>query len=81
MALVHDDDLALLDGLGYNTVSRSLYCHGAPTISVFSCTQSREALQPDVELSYLRSSKPFIHEVLFGSGEFLPVSKPLYFSQ
>ncbi|KAI9459912.1 hypothetical protein BJY52DRAFT_1211681 [Lactarius psammicola] len=52
MVIVHDDDLALLDGLGYGT--------------------SREALQPDVELSYLRSSKPLIHEVLFGSDELLP---------
>ena len=81
MAIVHDDDLALLDGLGYCTVSRSLYCHGTPTISIFSCTQSREALQPEVELSYLRSSKPLIHEVLFGPGELLPVLQPLYFSQ
>ncbi|KAI9447265.1 caspase domain-containing protein [Lactarius psammicola] len=52
MILIHDDNLALLDGLGYNT--------------------SREALQPDVELSYLRSSKPLIHEVLFSPDDLSP---------
>ena len=45
--------------------------------------QTRETLQPlvDVELSYLRGSKPLIHEVLCGSGELLLVSRPLYHLQ
>ena len=83
MALVHVDDLALLDGLSYDTVSRSVYSHSSPTISisVFSFTQSRDGLQPDVELSCLRISKPLIHEVVFGSGKFLPVLQLVSFSQ
>ena len=33
MALVHDDDLARIDGLGDDTVSGDLYC--TPLISIF----------------------------------------------
>jgi len=82
MVIVHDDDLALLDILGDDAVSRSLWhTVTTPTVLIFSRLQLLEALQPDVMLSCLRSSKLVIHEVVLSSGEFLLVSRPLYFSQ
>jgi hypothetical protein len=47
--------------------------YGASTVLIFSRLQSLEALLPDVVLNRLRSSKLAIHEVVFGSGESLPV--------
>ncbi len=73
MALVHDDDLTRIDGLDDDTqaVSGDLYC--IPIVSIFSCLQSLEALQPDTVLCHLRSLKPKVHDVLLGPGELLSV--------
>jgi hypothetical protein len=80
MVLIHDDDLARIDGLGDDSVSKDLYC--APVKSIFSFLQSLEALEPDAVLRYLRSfaGKPFLHEVLLGAGELLPVYDLAYVS-
>ena len=80
MALVHDDDLARIDGLCDDTVSGDLYC--LPVISTFSCLQLLEALEPDAILRHLRSSagKPKVHDVPLGVGELLPVHDPVYIS-
>ena len=84
MALVHDDDLARIDGLGDDTVSGDLYC--IPVISIFSCLQlglqSLEALEPNAILRLLRSSagKPKVHDVPLGAGELLPGHDPVYIS-
>ena len=75
MALVHDDDLAGIDGLGDDTVSGDLYC--TPVTSIFSCLQ--EALEPDAVLRYLQSyaGKPKIHDVPLGTGSlFFTISRP-----
>ena len=80
MALVHDDDLARIDGLGDDTVSGDLYC--TLVISKVSCLQSLKALEPDAILRHLRSSagKPKIHDVPLGAGELLPGHDPVYIS-
>ena len=67
MAIVHDDDLARLDLLGDNEVSRSLgrMVHRL----IFSRPQSLKALQPEIVLNLLRRSELAIHEVMFDSGE------------
>ena len=80
MALVHDDDLARIDGLGDDTVSGDLYC--TPLISIFFCLQSLEAFESDTILRHLRSSagKPKVHDVLLRPGEFLPGHDPVYIS-
>jgi hypothetical protein len=75
MALVHDDDLTLLDldGLDDDVVGGCLYF--TPIVSIFAFLQSLEALQPDTVLHHLRlgSLKPKVHDVKFGPSEFLPV--------
>src|SRR6266702_5224690 len=71
MALVHDDDLILLDRLGDDTVGGCLYF--SPIVSIFSCLQSLEALRPDTVLRHLRCLEPEVHDVTFGPGELLPV--------
>ena len=80
MALVHDDDLAQIDGLGDDIVSGDLY--RIPVMSIFSCLQSLETLEPDAILRHLQSSagKPKVHDVPFGVGESLPVQDPVYIS-
>ena len=80
MALVHDDDLARIDGLCDDTVSGDLYC--LPVISTFSCLQLLEALEPDAILRHLQSSagKPKVHDVPLGVGELLPAHDSVYIS-
>ena len=74
MALVHDDDLAQIDGLGDDTVSGDLYC--TPVISLFSCLQSLAILR------HLRSSagKPKVRNIPLGAGELLPGHDPVFIS-
>ena len=80
MALIHDYDLARINVHGDNTVSDYLYC--TPVISIFSCLQSLEALEPDAILLHLRSSagKPKVHDVPLGAGESLLDLDPIYIS-
>ena len=80
MALVHDDDLAQIDGLGDDTVSGDLFF--TPVISIFSFLQSLETLEPDAILRHLRSSatKPKVRDVPLGAGELLPGHDPVYIS-
>ena len=70
MAIVHDDDLARLDLLGDDAVSRKLRPYDAPTVLMFSRRpQSLEALRPEIVLNCLRSSKLKIHEVVFNPSD------------
>lgn len=67
MVLVHDDDLAQLDGFGDDTVSRRL-C-STRFYLIFSRPQSPDTLSSGEVATQLRHSKPEIREVLFHPGE------------
>ena len=71
MVLVHDNDLAQLDGIYDDTVSRTLHC---PPIKLKFCLQSVESLQPDIFLGHLRSMQLKVHKVTLGPGEPMPVT-------
>jgi hypothetical protein len=64
MVLAHDDDLATIDGLGHDTVSRLFELQSYfPLMFIW---QSLETLEPDVMMDILRKSNIEIHKVLCG---------------
>jgi hypothetical protein len=81
MVLVHDDDLSQLDGIHdwEDTVGRGLYC--AAIVLTCSRFQTLESLQLDALLSHLRIAEPKIHNISFGPGELVILSRTLYFSR
>jgi hypothetical protein len=79
MVLVHDDDLAQLDGIqsAGGPVSKSLYC--VSMVLICSCVQPLESLPLDVLLSRLRSAKPKIHSIPLDTGELVVTSRAFRF--
>ena len=60
MVLAHDDDLAMIDGLGHDTVSRLL--NSSYVVPSRFSWQSLESLEPDVMMDLLRKSNIEIHK-------------------
>ena len=64
MVLVHDDDLARLDGFYDSTVSRSFIQYAI--ILMFSYFQPLDGLRSYAVLGHIRSLKPAIHNARIG---------------